>query len=163
MSEGKFRSHQRSTRVGSVKVGNNRFNSMLFLDDDRVEIFTGDNQDSIGLIFTANCGVRFKGKEIGKVRSSYDVEHPTIVMELFGANDEIQVIDSGVSEKRVECFLEAELVFTKWLIGNKVIDISDVVKVEEKVATEIMVVPDGPITELQKAQGYSWSVRVTKK
>lgn len=115
------------TKVVKTKKGT--FVGYLLLDNDSVEFFNRD-QDSVGLVYTSNSDIYFNEKHIGRIRLPFGQESQTLKMVLFTDGDNVVTVDSGVNSSRVECYLEAEAVFTKHLIDN---DIIDVKKVEEEV------------------------------
>lgn len=124
-TKAKVNMHEGSTNVGVFEVGGKVYVSMLFFRvDDRVEIFNED-EESIGLVYTANSDVVFNGKHIGRLRFPYNKETPTIKMVLFASLDkgEEQIIESKVSKDHVECFIRAEMEFTKYLIENNIITV----------------------------------------
>jgi hypothetical protein len=121
--------HEGSTNVGVFDVQGKTYISMLFFRvDDRVEIFNED-EESIKLIFTADSAVMFDGKHIGRLRFPFPNETQTMKMVLFASLDhgEEKIIDSGIPHIAVEAFLRSELVFTKYLIENKIITVPAVV------------------------------------
>jgi len=115
------------TKVVKTKKGT--FVGYLLLDNDSVEFFNRDH-DSVGLTYTANSDIYFNKKHIGRIRLPFEKEAQTLKMVLFTDGDTVDTVDSGVNSNRVECYLEAEAVFTKYLIDN---DIVDVKKVEDEI------------------------------
>lgn len=122
----KVNMHEGSTNVGVFEVAGKVYVAMLFFRvDDRVEIFNED-EESIGLIYTSNSAIMFNGKQIGRLRFPFSNETQTMKMELFGDNNEEKIIDSEVSKNHVECFIQAEHFFTKYLIENNIITVPPV-------------------------------------
>lgn len=120
----KVNMHEGSTNAGVFTANGKTYVSMLFFRvDDRVEIFNED-EESIGLVYTASSDVLFNGKQIGRLRFPYNKEEKqTMKMVLYKENNEEELIHSEVSRHDVECFLKAELFFTKYLIENNIITV----------------------------------------
>lgn len=123
----KVNMHEGSTNVGVFRAGGKVYVSMLFMSvDDRVEIFNED-EESIGLVYTADSYILFNGNQIGRLRLPFPSEDKqNIKMILYKEGNAEELHDSGISTRDVECFLKAECVFTKYLIENNIITVPEV-------------------------------------
>ena len=117
----------KACNVGVFEAAGKVYVSHLFFgEDDRVEIFNED-EEPIGLIYTSDSYVKFNDKEIARLRFPFSTdEKQTMKMVLYKEGDKEEIIDSGISKNDVECFIKAELVFTKYLIENNIITVPTV-------------------------------------
>lgn len=124
--KGKVNMHEGSTNVGVFDAAGKTYISMLFFrDDDRVEIFNED-EESIGLVYTADSQILFQEKQIGRLRFPRKEETQTMKMVLFGEDNKETIVDCDIRSTHVEAFIRAELFFTKYLIENNIITVPDV-------------------------------------
>lgn len=106
------------TEVRRFKIGDHLYTLKIDLSDDHTEVFK--EEKSINLKFDSSTNVIYNDRVIGKLRYSYtDEENKTIKFKLNVKED---IIDTGVSEDKVESFLIAEVLATKYLIENSLIN-----------------------------------------
>ena len=92
--------------------------------------------NEIGLKFDSSTYIHYKNEKIGKLRLPFRHEKPNIQVTLFDSfarqnkdmthktNENMETtIDSGVYKDFVECYLDAEVFVTKYLIQNKLITV----------------------------------------
>ena len=94
------------------------FQQVIHLDNDSVEILR-ENNESTGLLFNYKGDIIYQNKTIGKVRLPYSNEEIKTMKFIWDKSGEI--IDTGICEKDIECFLKAEVFITKYIIENNLI------------------------------------------
>lgn len=98
---------------------------LMDLDDDHSFVVNEDGKE-IGLKFDSSTYIYINEKRVGKIYLPFDSEVQT--MHFTVANDtgeDVPRVDTGVSKNLVECYLDAEVFITKYLIDNKLITLED--------------------------------------
>lgn len=113
---------ERSTQVRMFDVNERVLALFIDLNTDATFIINEDAEE-IGLEFDSSTNIHYKGKVIGRLRLPYGKEADNIQYVKYHNNVDVETIDTGVSTKGVECYLDAEVFITKYLIENKIIDI----------------------------------------
>lgn len=116
--------------VRAFDIDDDGFGLFLDLNDDSTFV-VDEMSNEIGLKFDSSTYIYYKDEKIGKLRLPFDHEKPNIHVTLFDSfarknkdithktNENMETtIDSGVYKEFVECYLDAEVFITKYLIEN---------------------------------------------
>lgn len=104
------------TDVRTFDIDKNVYILFIDLDDDKTFVVDEDCKE-IGLKFDSSTYVYINNKRIGKLRLPFEGENKNIHFVKYNENSQPEEpFDTGVSDKLVECYLDAEVVVTKYLI-----------------------------------------------
>ena len=115
---------ERSTQVRMFDISERVLALFIDLNTDTTFIVNEDAEE-IGLEFDSSTNIHYKGKVIGRLRLPYGKEADNIQYVKYHNNVDVETIDTGVSTKGVECYLDAEVFITKYLIENKLITLEE--------------------------------------
>lgn len=117
---------ERCSQVRMFDINNRVLALFIDLDTDATFIIDEDANE-IGLEFDSGTKIHYKGKVIGRIRLPHGEEAKNMqYVRYHGDNGvEVETIDTGVSERGVECYLDAEVFITKYLIENKIITLEE--------------------------------------
>ena len=117
---------ERSTQVRMFDVNERVLALFIDLNTDATFIVDEDANE-IGLEFDSDTKIHYKGKVIGRIRLPHGDELKNMQYVRYHGDDgvEVETIDTGVSERGVECYLDAEVFITKYLIENKLITLEE--------------------------------------
>lgn len=114
----------RCTEVRSFRVGEHRLYLYINLETDGTFV-RNRNGDEIGLAFDSGTRVTYKNKEIGRIRMSFKDGNNNLHFVLY-QEDKIEIeIDTGINQDKVECYLDAEVFVTNYLVENKLITLEE--------------------------------------
>ena len=116
---------ERNDHVGVriFNIGDITYMLVMDLTTDATSVINEDGE-SLGLMFDSSTNAHYKGKRIGRIRMAFNDEKPNLhFIKYTDDNKEEAPFDTGISQKLVECYLDAEVVITKLLIENKTITI----------------------------------------
>lgn len=83
-----------------------------------------ENGEAVGVMFDSSTNAYYKGKRIGRIRIAFDDEKQNLhFIKYTDDNKEEAPFDTGISQKLVECYLDAEVVIFKHLIETGVVKI----------------------------------------
>lgn len=111
--------YKNSTSVRIFEFKDDYLNLRINFRTDKTEVFIETN--SIGLVFDSSTNAHYKGKILGRFRLPFKNEVPTIKFIKYGADNTNEIIDTGINEHNVECYLDAEVFITKYMLENNLI------------------------------------------
>lgn len=128
---------KRCTQVRMFDINNRILGLFIDLNTDATFV-VDENADEIGLEFDSGTKIHYKGKNIGRIQMSFDkvsknlqfIKYSESAKEIscvkHGTRDSMEtVIDTGIDQDKVECYLDAEVFITKYLIENNIITLED--------------------------------------
>lgn len=115
--------YKNSTSVRIFEFKDDYLNLRINFRTDKTEVFIETN--SIGLVFDSSTNTHYKGKILGRLRLPFKDEVPTIKFIKYGADSTNEIIDTGINEHSVECYLDAEVFITKYLLENNLIQLEN--------------------------------------
>lgn len=112
--------HEHCSNVRVFKIEDQRLYLYLNLTTDAT--FIADvNGNDIGLKFDSSTNIFYKDKNIGRIRLPINGKNLIFIYRKEDGSEE--QIDTGVDQKLVECYLDAEVFITKYLVEHKAISL----------------------------------------